>query len=303
MANLTNHVSRIREKSQASAKITSEIVPFPRWSPRSKALPNIFLRSNLFTARHNNQPRAYRQEEEIAVYGGGSITYTGQELRQNDEDVYLVLIDLVKRQYGFMPEDKWPHGDTFRIEFTPKDLLDSLGKTKAKKTYSALRTTLIRLQTGALTIRNAAESAGVDESSGVSLSMLPKFGWKGDGSKAGEPDYFADIPKTLFRLFASNSFTALHWEQRRQLEGGLAKWLHSFYSTHSEPYPLSLETIRPLCGLASASRNLRIKVNKALDELKDINFLVSGGVENGLIVVEKANDAERIASRKEALQA
>lgn len=297
MANADNQIARIREKSirKKQQKHTAEIVKFPLWSPQSKALPNIFLRSNLFTARHNNQPRAFRQNENIAVYGGGSITYTGQELRQNDEDMYLVLIDLVKQRYGFMPAENWPDGETFRVEFTPKELMDALGLTKSAKTYTLLQTTMQRLQGASLTIENMVENAGLEKSSGISLSMLPQFGWRRNDNEV----YWVDIPKTLFTLFARSHFTALHWEQRRKLHGGLAKWLHSFYSTHREPYTLALETIMPLCGLTSEKRNLRIKIMRALQELKEINFLTSGVVVNGLITVEKSNDAERIAARKE----
>ena len=28
----------------------------------------------------------------------------------------------------------------------------------------------------------------------------------------------------------------------------LAQWLHSFYSTHADPHPIKVETIRRLCG-------------------------------------------------------
>jgi hypothetical protein len=298
MANVEQQVARMQKKavSKKQQETQSAKILYFAWNPQSKALPNIFLRSNLFTARHNNQPRTYRQKESIAVYGSGSITYTGQELRQNDEDMYLVLVDLVKRRYGFMPESQWPAGDSFRVEFTPKELIAALGITKSATTYALLQTTMTRLQGASLTIESTAENAGVDTSSGVSLSMLPSFGWK---KRGGSESYWADIPKTLFALFARSHFTALHWEQRCKLNGGLAKWLHSFYSTHREPFNLTLDTIMLLCGLSSERRNLKIKVKKALDELKEINFLVSGIVENGKIFVEKSNDAERVATRQE----
>ena len=63
-----------------------------------RALPNEVFRSALFDVRNMRTKREYLKDHQICVIGDGSVTYTGEELRQDDEMVWLQLIELAKSQ-------------------------------------------------------------------------------------------------------------------------------------------------------------------------------------------------------------
>ena len=90
--------AREREKArQAKAEkdstaVVPAVVQLPLWPDAVRRLPNELLRSALFNARNRKQPRAYLKKTDIAVLFEGRITYQGEELRQDDETVWLQLI-------------------------------------------------------------------------------------------------------------------------------------------------------------------------------------------------------------------
>jgi hypothetical protein len=56
--------------------------------------------------------------------------------------------------------------------------------------------------------------------------------------------------------------------------GSLAKWLHSYYVTHRNPYPIKVASIRELCGSSTkALYKFRQALGQALNELKKVQFL------------------------------
>ena len=63
----------------------------PIWNDDKRGAPNEIVRSALFNARNKNQKRGYLKNIEIAIIGDGSIKYTGEELRQDDETVWLQI--------------------------------------------------------------------------------------------------------------------------------------------------------------------------------------------------------------------
>ncbi len=67
---------------------------FPYWPVESRGSPNEFLRCALFNARNRNAPRVSWNAKaplKLAILGGGTISYVGEELRQLDEKVWLQL--------------------------------------------------------------------------------------------------------------------------------------------------------------------------------------------------------------------
>ncbi|MDO3377064.1 plasmid replication initiator TrfA [Geoalkalibacter halelectricus] len=87
---LRDSIARIHESLAKQPRL------LPQWSEAERAAPNEILRSALFTARNRNQPRPYLKESPIVVIGEGEIRYRGEELRQDDELVWLHLLHLAK---------------------------------------------------------------------------------------------------------------------------------------------------------------------------------------------------------------
>jgi len=113
-------------KATEFACITAAVgVQLPLWANSLRCLPNEIFRSALFTARNRRQPRThYKKAVEIAVIGEGRITYKGEELRQDDETVWLQLIHLAK-EYSL---------GQF-VEFTPYSFCKAIGWPICKASY------------------------------------------------------------------------------------------------------------------------------------------------------------------------
>jgi TrfA protein len=69
----------------------------------------------------------------------------------------------------------------------------------------------------------------------------------------------------LPKLF--DNYTLISWEDRLALGSDqLAKWLHAYYSTHAEAYPLKVETVMKACGSeAKFLYHFRADLKSALD--------------------------------------
>lgn len=254
-----------------SAKAIAKQLPL--WPEGRRAIPNLFVRSALFNARNKNTPRKFLKEAPIFVIGDhGSITYTGEELRQDDETVWLQLINLAKDV---------PLGSA--IEFTPYEFLKGMGWAISGRAYIRLREILTRLQATSL----KAYSTQLEQ--GVSLSMLPKFEWRDRGSNTILKMYKVTIAEELLHLFSGNRYTRLEWQQRLSLPTGIATWLHGYFASHRDNFPILLSTIRHGSGLETANtKHLKASIQEALNHLRTAGFIDSFTVTEGKVHVARA---------------
>lgn len=245
----------IRLVDSALARVPRQL---PMWDDPVFGVPNELVRSALFNVRNDRgktAEREYLADHKIVVYGAGSITYRGEELRQSDMDVWLQVLHLARLQ----PLGEW-------VEFTPYALLKAIGRPTSKHYYTSLRVHLSRMQATSLTFYS--ERIG----RGINVSLIRKFEWQSDSERLRlwrvwlEPEMRA--------LFAESHISWLLQDQRKLL-GPMAKWLHGFYASHAEPYPIKVATLRQACGSMTKTvtdfRN-RVLIN-ALKELVEIGFL------------------------------
>lgn len=230
----------------------------PLWRDHLRGLPNAMARSALFTCANHRAPRAEFKREKIATVAGYEIYYTGTELRQDDEDVFLQIVHFARIQ---------PLGDV--VEISGNALLRALGWNSSSKSYTRLRDIIERLKES--TIKISHESGNV----GYAGSMIRKFAWQTEDQSAARTKWKIYLEKEIIALFADDAYTLLDWADRTKL-GHLAKWLHSFYCTHREPLPYKVATMHRLSGsraldLSGFRRDLKL----AHDELLDIGFLKS----------------------------
>lgn len=244
----------------------------PLWPEGRRVIPNLFVRSALFNARNKNTPRKFLKEAPIFVVGDhGSITYTGEELRQDDETVWLQLVNLAK--------DK-PLGSS--IQFTPYEFCKALGWGISGRSYIRLREILTRLQATSL----KAYSSQLEQ--GVSLSMLPKFEWRDQASNSALKMYKVTIAEELLELFSDNRYTRLEWEQRLSLPTGIATWLHGYFASHRDNFPIRLSTIRQGSGLETVNiKHLKASIQEALNHLRTAGFIDSFTVAEGRVHVSR----------------
>lgn len=241
----------------------------PLWPADVRCAPNEFLRSALFNARNRNQPRRHLDDVVLAMLGKGRISYRGEELRQDDATVWLQLVQFAKEK---------PLGEY--VEFTPHAFCKAVGWTPTGDAYVHLRKCLSRLQATALSFYSERTQVT------ISLSMIPEFCWLDLGTGRPLPRYKVKIATQLIELFKGNHYTYVTWAQRNRLPEGLATWLHGYFSSHREPFPLKIADIQRAADLTiRRPDNLRTAITRALTALVEVGLLESWAIADDRVTV------------------
>jgi hypothetical protein len=205
---------------------------------------------------------------------GFTLTYSGEELRQDDQDVFLQLVHMMRAvPIGHM------------IEATGYGILSALGWGSGGKDYSRLRTSIERLA------RTNIEIKGEDLLFiGRLLPSMTRVG------STASSRFSLWLDPNVIKLFGKDMYSMVDWEDRLSLSV-LAKWLHSFYFTHREPKAYRVDTLHQLCG--SKQKELRVfkqKLRLALEELVVIKFLVSFEIMGNLVAVQRQHQLRQLNS-------
>jgi hypothetical protein len=225
--------------------------------PDMRHIPNDLARSALFTVKNKRVPRQNYQREKIFHYSDTvSITYTGIELRADDDE--LIWLQIVKYGQGI------PLGEPF--EFYLKDLVMDIGWLKNGRNYDRARECISRLKANELFCQNRHYG----KSGAVSLIL----GYETYDDNDGKPvRYRVWIDKSIIVLFAGNTFTNLKWDTYRKLTP-IARRLADYVASHQVPHPLSVEKFRQMCGSIDRSdRSWRQNVKSACQELQDAGIV------------------------------
>lgn len=237
--------------SKQDTMIPSLHVPF-----NSRVIPNDMIRSSLFTVCNSSIARDYYKNKKLFSFYSTDITYTGEELRQDDMDVWMELIFLASSC------------ESDCLSFRPYQLIGDIGRPKRPQYKTQVKDSLERMSATNVTIYNNYFSEG------ISLSLVRKFQWNDAGGQLKE--WHVWLEPEVVKLFEKlgHTYSKVHWEQRKKLKP-LAKWLHAFYSTHAEPQPIHLSKILKLCGSRmSTLRHFKENIRKSLLELVQVGFLV-----------------------------
>lgn len=264
-------LARINERAGRSE---SGHVPgkMPNWPDGVRAIPNALLRSPLFAAIGRG-PRRYVERQEIGRWGDVKIRYTGPQLDQSDLSVWMAVLHIARQQ-------TIAGGHACRV--TAYRLLGLLGRTDSGKNREILQRQLSRLSATAIEL-NIGEY-------GFEGSLIDEV-HRDNVSRA----YLIHLNQRLDTLFQQNMSTWVDWAVRNELNGQpLAQWLHSFYSTHAQPYSLKIETIHSLCGSeAVCMRDFSKALRKSLDAvgraLKRHGAIFKWEIHAGLVRVQRSD--------------
>ena len=240
----------------------------PRWAADRRGMPNTIARSALFNARNHAEQRQQLSGHVIFSVGEATLTYDGEELRTDDEDVWLQLVHMAR--YLPLGRDLECHGH---------DILKAVGWAANGPSYDRLHACIRRLQVGNLVVTKG--------SSVIFAHHL--IGGFETGRVSEDRLYRISIARQMVKLFSRNDYTFIDWAQSMALPT-LPRKLHRLYSTHSAPYgAYKVETIRGLVGSKVGDlRKFRYALKKALDELVRVKFLASWSVgADDVVRVEK----------------
>ncbi len=267
---MVNPAEKAKQLSQRA--LEGKVVQLPIWPEHKRRVPNEIIRSALFSCRNKRTKREYFENAQILVVGDGEISYTGQELRTDDEDIWMQVLHLAR---------KTPLGE--KVIFRPYSFLRSIGWPQTGHYRNKLESCLTRLQ--ATTFKVSSKRLGRCDS----LSLIRRFHYEKDGQPLEQWEVWVEPEMKM--LFGDIHYTELEWEQRKHLTP-IAKKMHGYYASHRQPYPITLDTMKAMCNSACNNKpKLRQMFNKALKELIEIGFLADARIENDKIYVFRKGNA------------
>lgn len=241
-------------------------VYLPAWSAVSRALPNAFLRSALFSTSRSVQTTnddvlagdrtLIVTEDEIATFNDITLIYSGYPLCQFDRQVYATCLDYY-RERPLSPEHCTHYVRTSFYEFATH-----MGSSYSVKAHRAIRASLLRLSFAQLRIRFERMNIEVPKL----LSMSFEDGNE-TGDLRGSDALLLRVTEPIAELFGVGAWQAVDTPVADY--DGLKGWLANFYATHEEARWLPVDALYKLSGYQSRKSNFRASLLQALEKLKD----------------------------------
>jgi len=257
-----------KPKEQPEKPKVAEIVQLPLWPEPARGVPNSALRGALFAAIQGKD-RRYMKGELLAVQQDMQIRFTGMQLDQSDLDVWEQALHLARMH---------PLGT--RCDFTAHAFLKALGRRTGKSDHEWLKDVFRRLTACAVEITHNRLTYG---------GSLLEF-YRDEDTQC----YRLEINPKLIALYDAG-WTATDWRQRQQLSRKpLALWLHGFFSSHAEPYPLKVETLMQWSGSQTKQeKHFKANLTKALDDLQAIGAITGYEFNGGLVTTYRTPSASQ----------
>ncbi|AXC15968.1 TrfA-related protein (plasmid) [Acidisarcina polymorpha] len=210
----------------------------PLWPERVRGGPNAILRSALFAGIASKkrqilgtQTRPEKKPEgvTIAAQDGIKIKYSGVQFNQYDADVFFEALHRARRDLL----------DT-ECRFTGAEFLKSIGRSRNNLNYEDLDESLDRLRRGSLDLEFEVSGRRYIFSGSLVASYVRETTTK---------LYKVTFAKEIQTLFMPATWTQIEWDERMALMGKpLAQWLHSYFSTHAQPFPVSAAYLQEKSG-------------------------------------------------------
>ena len=246
----------------------TDVPQLPPWPEPKRGTPNSFIRSALFAAIQSKD-RVFLKEIAVASQKGITVKFTGEQLNQEDLSVWETVAHLAREQ---------PLGRV--SEFSAHSLLKSLGLHTGLSQHRQLHSTIVRLTACAVEITHEGKTY---------FGSLVKSGVKDEVTS----HYRVELNRELIRLFGDSQWTALDWHQRQNLRGKhLAQALHAFYSSHRQPFPIKVDTLRGYVGSRNVQKaGFKAKLRAALEGLIAIGFLTAYAIKGDVVTVARTAPA------------
>lgn len=257
----TNALKRLSPDLQKKITLFTKNPPLPVWPEQTHGIPNLFIRSALFGVIERGH-RKMVVREKISSFKGLHIRYTGWKLDQGDFDVLLQVFNLASRQQQ--------SSNKRLVQFTMRGFLRAIGRDPGKSGREWLKASFERLSGSTLEVEIEIRHTYETEKFTYTGSLVEEV--RLDNGPHG---FFLKINPKLGKLFDAG-WTMLQVKQRICLKTNLAKWLHGFYASHRDPYPIKVVTLQQLCGSEYGRlSDFRCKLRLALTELVGADIISS----------------------------
>jgi TrfA protein len=250
---------------------TAQIIQLPLWPEPKRGTPNSFLRSALFPAIQSKD-RRWMDKELVASQEGITVKFTGKQLNQEDLTLWETLVHMARQH---------PLGNT--CEFTAHGILKAMQLGTGGREHERLHDGITRLIACAVEIR--IKTPGELHGKKFIGSLI-----EGSVEEEASRHYRVRLSRDMMKLYGENEWTGIDWERRLKLRRkALAQFLHAYYSSHRNPYPVKLETLQRLSGSRNEqAADFKRKVRAALEELIEIGFLEKdSGIDGDMVTVKR----------------
>jgi len=271
-----------QKKNQRQAEFVANAPKMPIWPVGMSALPNAMVRSSIFTVANRNTERKYLSGVDLPVAGPGQIKFRGQELRQDDKQLLLHIIDCFRETHGGKP---LIDGTDFEVSTTVNKLVTSMGWRRSGRiavrengqptgkyiggTMARFFDALDRLQTSQIVIFTS-EADAIADPNRDGVAILPRYSYT-------PRQLTIRMPAEFFQMLAQG-FTLVNLDVHKKLPSGLARWLHTYVLTHKKETPIALNTLIKFAGMAAPKTagdraTRRTSIRNALGALKEHHVL------------------------------
>ena len=214
-----------------------------------------------------SQRRGWADRDLLASVDGIEIRFKGQRFNQTDLDLWEMLVHLARQQ---------PLGN--RVDFTAHALLKALGRGTGKSQHKQLHDEIVRLRAGTTEITWTE-----DKKTFIGGMISQAF-------RDDETGRYVVVLDPKMQTLYQTGYSQVDWGQRQALgNNNLSKWLHGFYSSHAQPYPYKVRTLKDLCGSNSKDlRDFRRMLKGSLADLVEVGLITSWEIdERDLVSVLK----------------
>jgi len=247
-----------REEDNA-ARIKSGVFQLEQsWSSDKRGVPSALLRSALFGIVRRGR-REHMNGVEIASWANNSIKYTGTQLMQSDQDVWMACVEACRQQ------------ERTEIIIPQRELIRLAGR-KGSDTRR-IWNDLLRLRSATFEIRTKDyryigglinNATLVEKTNHFCISIDPK----------------------MICVFGGQ-LTHIDTKKRSMLKIDLSKWMQGYASSHQcshkKPHLVGLDKLQTLCGSTSTMKEFRRSIKKAMTELERAYLIKGWGLEKTVL--------------------
>lgn len=261
-------LARSRGDVEPTKPTKAEVIQFPLWPEPERAAPNAFLRSALFGVVQKGK-RRYCKQEELAAWPDTTLAFTGEQLDQYDESVWLQLVHLHRVQ-GVQP------GQPLYVNAKARGFMREFGRGHGANTAKAFYESVCRMEACGVHLTQRIDGKEVEYIS----SLVQK------AARVKNDERWAIVLNPdLVPYFEAGHYSRLDWQTRNALPTDLARWLHGYVSSHQatsrHPHRIGLERLRELCGATTALKDFRWKLKRAMAELEHVGAVLSWRLTDG----------------------
>lgn len=264
-------------KAQVPAPKGDIITSFPIIPATAAAVVNEIASSALFAAIQGKDRKLVKAMP-VATTGDTKMLFSGEQLNQDDHDVFMVLVCLASTK---------PAGEYINV--SAHSLLKALGRTTGGPMHKQLDEEIKRLTNAGIEIKTNQYTY---------IGHLIHDAIKDEKTK----QWVYRLNENLIPLYGASCYTLINWEQRKRLKGkDLARWLQLEIARHAVPFPVKVETLRERCGSqAKELRDFRRSLKQALAVLQSEGHIATWLIdENNLLHVDRG--AALTASQRRSL--